>query len=671
VPAYYRETVSRFLDQTSSEIIGLLTTAYSRDSFQELRTDAVEAWNEELPCLAEALKQLSDVRPEVLTWSILIEFNIPRIRRRIDAVVVGKGEIAVIEFKTHDLDSSDIEQLEDYALDLHYFHKPSAELKIWPIAVTVRGLVPARLKRSRQISMFGPRRLIMPTTLTTSCELGGALKQLDLTDAGALKAEVWDQGEYFPVPSIIDAALGLAGGLRTTDIAFAEAAQHDIRELVSYVLELVRHAQSTNTKTICFLTGVPGSGKTLVGLSLAFDSNNTGEERPSMHFMSGNGPLVRVLQTALARQHRSQRKVRAKEAERFARTLIQNIHFFAREYYQSDSAVAPKSPYDRVIIFDEAQRAWDRAQNKKKFDRDVSEPEMVLSIMERVEWAVVIALVGGGQEINDGEAGLAAWGEALNRTAAGWNIYASPEALKGGASVAGGRLYEENGVPDAVVEDHRLHLKVSVRSLRAERLAEWVNSVLDGNADDAKEIAKEIEFPMLLTRSLGQAKAAMRDGAVGSARYGLVGSSGAARLRAQGLEASSAFHFRYPWEEWFLTPKGDLRSSFQTEVFATEFEIQGLELDWVCLCWDGDFIWVPEEERWVARNLSLSKSKWNLINSSEKKRFRRNAYRVLLTRARQGLIVYVPEGSADDPTRTSAELDAVAAMLLRCGMVEI
>jgi hypothetical protein len=330
------------------------------------------------------------------------------------------------------------------------------------------------------------------------------------------------------------------------------------------------------------------------------------------------------------------------------------------------------APSNHAIIFDEAQRAWNRAQNLKKFKRDYSEPEMLLGIMERhQDWATVVALVGGGQEINDGEAGLEEWGRALANSERDWVIYASPEVLGGGPSTAGHRLFDDLTSKRPVTTNPTLHLRTSNRSLRAERLAAWVNEVIEGNADKAASLDVTTRFPIFLSRDLQQTRLKLRQQRIGDTRYGLVGSSGAMRLRAEGLEPSSSFHADYQWEHWYLSDETDVRSSYKCEVFATEFEIQGLELDWVGICWGGDFVW-EDSTGWQLRNLRpTAPSAWKMIKRAEKQTYRRNAYRVLLTRARQGMIIYVPKGSEDDPTVRPEEFDATARYLIRCGVTPL
>ena len=293
---------------------------------------------------------------------------------------------------------------------------------------------------------------------------------------------------------------------------------------------------------------------------------------------------------------------------------------------------------------------------------------MLLRIMERhSDWGAVIALVGGGQEINDGEAGLEEWGRALAGTSKSWNIYSSPEAVRGGSSVAGTRLYTPSDTTLPVNLDDDLHLRVSVRSLKATTFAEWVNFVVDGDAASAARLNISDKFPIFLSRDLALTRHTLLANTLGDRKCGLVGSSGAARLRAEGLEPSSSFHAEYPWEHWYLARRDDVRSSDQLEVFATEFEIQGLELDWIGLCWGGDFVRTMNSAKWCPRTFRFHGSKWSPIKRSSKMQFRENAYSVLLTRARQGLVIYIPRGSSDDPTRDPGEFDEIEAFLLTCG----
>ncbi|MGA9964720.1 MAG: DNA/RNA helicase domain-containing protein [Terriglobales bacterium] len=584
---------------------------------------------------------------------------------RIDIVLLIRDVIVVLEAKTGNAASQAKRQIEEYALLLHYFHQASAGRRIVPLIVSSEAVEPDLTGlRVRELLPQLPTYWVTHVIRNSWQSLPDVLVALEAPSEEQLVVEAWDNSPYFPVPGILEAAIALRSGLAIREIAHAEASQDEIENARRAVQEYVQRALTDRHHAICFLTGVPGSGKTLVGLSLAHSDENKAH---AIHFMSGNGPLVKVLQY-LFTQESMRSGAKAAQARAEAKTLIENVHVFAR-YHTDDN---PGPPSNHAIIFDEAQRAWNRAQNKKKFRRDYSEPEMLLRVMERhPDWAVVVALVGGGQEINDGEAGLEEWGRALLGSNKNWVIYASPEVLEGGASTAGHRLFDDPTLQERVQTSSALHLRTSHRSLRADQLATWVNRVLEGDAENAASLRIAERFPILLSRSLDEMRLKLRHQGIGANRYGLVGSSGAARLRAEGLEPSSSFHADYPWEHWYLAECTDVRSSYRCEVFATEFEIQGLELDWVGLCWGGDFVW-DESDGWQLRALRHGRqSKWSAIKSDEKQIYRKNAYRVLLTRARQGMIIFVPEGNAGDPTNPPEEFDATAQYLVRCGVTPL
>ncbi|MGA8086630.1 MAG: DNA/RNA helicase domain-containing protein [Terracidiphilus sp.] len=584
---------------------------------------------------------------------------------RIDLVLLIRNTVVLIEAKSGTAASQAKRQIEEYALLLHYFHKGSSDRRIVPILVSSDSHE-ADFDSLKQKELFPQLATywITPVYRSSWNELPDVLVAVEDTSAYQASVEIWDDSPYFPIPSILEAALALRSGLSIREIAHSEASENEIEDVGLEVQRCLDRARTENRHAICFLTGVPGSGKTLVGLSLAHSDEN---KTDAIHFMSGNGPLVQVLQH-LFTQESMRGGAYAPQARAEAKTLIENVHVFAR--YHTDDNQGP--PSNHAIIFDEAQRAWNRAQNMKKFRRDYSEPEMLLRIMERhQDWAMVVALVGGGQEINDGEAGLEEWGSALVAASKDWLIYASPEVLEGGQSTAGHRLFIDRSTQKEVQTSSALHLKTSNRSLRADQLATWVNLLLDGKSDEAASLKVTDKFPIFLSRNLGETRTRLREQAIGVERCGLVGSSGAARLRVEGLEPNSSFHADYPWERWYLAEDSDVRSSSRCEVFATEFEIQGLELDWIGLCWGGDFIW-DESRGWQLSMLRHgSATKWTTIKSEEKRIYRRNAYRVLLTRARKGMVIFVPKGSANDLTNSPEEFDRTAQYLIRCGVTKL
>ena len=662
--SFYKSTVGEFLEQAPEHVLAHLSTSYAREGYTSLYSDQTLTWERDLVSLRNTLLACVEQSADAHTWGILLEFSIPRKEKRIDAVLLVRDAIVVLEAKSGIVSTPAKRQLEEYALLLHYFHKASANRRIIPIAVSSH-FHSADIVRLNQTELFPQMSAYWISEVSNSSwdELPDTLIEIHKHANGQLNLEEWDDSPYFPVPSIIDAAIALRSGLSIRQIAQSEASEHEIDMVCQTIQRYVDKARTERQHAICFLTGVPGSGKTLVGLGLAHSEKNSTD---TIHFMSGNGPLVKVLQQLFTNEGRKT-GASAPEARAKAQTLIENIHVFAR--YHTDTNAG--APFNHAIIFDEAQRAWNREQNKKKFKREYSEPEMLLRIMERHDdWAIVVALVGGGQEINDGEAGLEEWGRALQGAAKDWVIYASPEVLEGGASTAGHRLFSDNSAKH-VVTNPSLHLRTSNRSLRAENLATWVNHVLDGNAREASALKVTERFPIFITRDLKAMRNSLHQQRRGTNRYGLVGSSGAARLRAEGLETNSSFHADYPWHHWYLADAKDIRSSYQCEVLATEFEIQGLELDWIGVCWGGDFVW-SSSAGWKVRNLHLGEnSKWNPIKNPDRQIFRRNAYRVLLTRARQGMVLFIPRGDKNDPTQNPDEFDATYDFLLRCGVIPI
>lgn len=664
--SFFRSSVGGFLALTDEQIVARLSIAYANRGFKSQYTDQTLTWERDLYSLRIVLEKCVQHIGTARGWGILLEFSIPRKEMRIDVVLLVGETIVILEAKSGSAFLQARRQIEEYALLLHYFHKESNGKRIVPIIVSPEADPPNldALDQSEtfpQLAAYWIRKVIQSPWTCIADILESTVQSADAQiDVGS-----WDTSPYYPVPSIIDAAMALRSGLSIREIAHCEASEHEIELVRDTIQGLVDQARAESQHVICFLTGVPGSGKTLVGLSLAHSDENKAN---AIHFMSGNGPLVKVLQHLFTQESRKTGASVA-QARTEARTLIENVHVFAR-YHTEDNQ---RCPSNHAIIFDEAQRAWNRAQNKKKFNRDYSEPEMLLRILERHEdWACVIALVGGGQEINDGEAGLEEWGRALTTSQKAWLIYASPEVIEGGASTARHRLFDSTTPAREVQTNTSLHLRTSNRSLRAEKLATWVNLVVEGNAEEALAIGITNKFPIFLSRNLHQVRRFLKDQAIGQNRCGLIGSSGASRLRAEGLEPNSSFHADYPWEHWYLADRADVRSSFQCEVFATEFEIQGLELDWIGICWGGDFIWSDSQRTWQLRAFRPGiNNRWLNIKNPDKRQYRVNAYRVLLTRARQGMIIFIPKGNTADPTNRPDEFEVTAEYLFRCGVISL
>ncbi len=485
--------------------------------------------------------------------------------------------------------------------------------------------------------------------------------------------EVWERAPYQPTPTIVQAAQALYAQHSVEAISRSDAGAKNLQVTSRRIDEIVEEAKGKGRKVICFVTGVPGSGKTLVGLNQA-TQRREGVGKTHAVFLSGNGPLVAVLREALvrdevAREKGAGRRVRKGEVGQKVKAFIQNVHHFRDEGVKTMGEGTP--PADRVVIFDEAQRAWNREMTTAfmKTKKGVkgfafSEPEFLLGYMDRHrDWAVVICLVGGGQEINRGEAGIRAWLEAVRDGHPDWEVVVSPN-LEEGEFGAGGVVPGLEG-RKGVVRDTGLHLAVSMRSFRAENLSRWVRAVLDVEERTARELLAELrkQYPMALTRDLEKAKAWVRGKAGGTERYGMVASSKGARLKPDAIDV----RVMVDPVHWFLNDQEDTRSSYYLEDAATEFDVQGLELDWALVAWDGDFR--REGAGWG--NWSFCGSSWDRIQKPERRMYQKNAYRVLLTRARQGMVIYVPEGSRTDPTRAPEYYDGTYAYLKEIGMEEI
>jgi len=665
MPAYFRRTVSQFLRTTPTEIIGELADGNTRYGFTEVGAEQIAAWREEIQILQEELSKLCHRIPDAAGWGLLLEFPIPRRQHRIDAVLLANDLIFVLEFKsgTSGATWSSGRQAEDYSLDLSYFHAPSRNRLILPIVVA-----PNLRAEPTNVDKELVRSLLRTAPENLAALIESRYRAEHRPTGMPIDPEAWDRGIYEPVPTIIEAAMALYSGMSVREIARSHAGEQNLTTTTEFLLNQIQRAQRDRKKIICFVTGIPGAGKTLVGLNLVHNREIHGDGRPASVFMSGNGPLVEILREALALDSARRLGTTKAEARFTVKTSVQNIHHFVRDNLERP---ASELPHEKAIVFDEAQRAWNTEQTTKKHKRrssvwHVSEPEMILRVMDRhPDWAVIIALVGGGQEIHEGEAGLSEWGKAL-QSFANWEVLASPEALAGGETVGGKALFEDARVNNTIIEQKSLHLTECVRSHQATSLASWVNHVLIGNSGQAKALSQRFgRFPICITRDLARAKSWLREQARGERRCGLTASSGAIRLRAYGIETSMAIREAYSYPLWFLAPRDDVRSSYQLETVATEFEIQGLELDLSGLCWGGDFVWSRSRSTWEAFNFS-GKS-WKVVRNNRFIRIR-NKYRVLLTRAREGLVIWVPEGDDSDPTRTKSTMNETAEYLLECGV---
>jgi Uncharacterized conserved protein (DUF2075) len=655
--AHFQSSIGLFLGMSAESIVGRLT---SRGGFSVERPQVL-AWQEQIEWLQVQLVSF------VGRGHIFFEFVLPRLGRRADVVLVIDHLVFVLEFKVGEkaFYRHAIDQVWDYALDLKNFHETSHRVPIVPVLVATDASVdPSPLGQADRDGVFPPIRV-------GGSGIGSVLQVcLESTQGATLDGEDWGAGRYSPTPTIIEAARALYAGHSVVEISRSDAGASNLSHTSCYVSDVIADAQKHGRKAICLLTGVPGAGKTLVGLDIATQNMDPANALHSV-FLSGNGPLVAILQEALAvdkvqSEKQAGRRLNKGEARRQVEAVIQNVHHF-----RDDCLVDPGPPPEHVAIFDEAQRAWNRDQTvafmtrkKGRPDFDASEPEFLLSCMDRhPDWAVVLCLVGGGQEINTGEAGISAWIDALRSHYPHWSIHMSSR-LKDTEYGSAEALDAITHLPNVRHID-ALHLSVSMRSFRAERVSDWVKFLLDLEEHQAQQALSHLlpRYPIVITRKLAAAKSWLRCQSRGSERFGLVVSSQALRLKPHAIDV------RAPVEpvHWFLGPKDDVRSSWYLEDAATEFHVQGLELDWACVVWDADFRQTGHQwDHW-----SFVGDRWQRVRKEERQTYLKNAYRVLLTRARQGMVIVVPEGDSADPTRDPAFYDETYHYLRRVGVPEL
>ncbi len=644
--SYYEAELNAFLGHSSEEILGILTLAHGF----ALEGSQRDAWRSQIAILKTELSSLNE-------GVIHFEFIIPRMGKRADCVLLYRDYLFVLEFKVgaESFDRSAIMQVHDYALDLKNFHLGSHNATIVPIVIATKA------SACFVDPVFAEDRVAEPL-LAGKDQLKAVIDAVAKhRNANPLNYTDWASSGYRPTPTIIEAAQSLYAEHQVEDIAHFDAGAQNLEATNSYVKRLIETTKAKGNKAICFITGVPGAGKTLAGLNIATQRAEHNDEHAV--FLSGNGPLVSVLHEALARDQTKREGIKKSDADRKVSSFIQNIHHFRDEYLRDESA-----PTERVVIFDEAQRAWSRAQAAKFMQQkrgrdnfDLSEPEFLIGVMDRhVGWCVVICLIGGGQEINTGEAGLGEWLSALNMSFPNWEVHASSTLAHSDYTID---QAAQTMLEDArIIKSSNLHLSISMRSFRAETLNRFVAALLNGEIAQARAHLQALNkrYPIFVTRDLAAAREWLRSTARGSERFGLVASSGAARLRPEGVNVKVGLEAK----DWFLNDREDVRSSFYLEEPATEFDVQGLELDWICLAWDADLRWA--DDNWAKFN--FRGTVWQKVQAVERQRYLINAYRVLLTRARQGIVVFVPKGDERDATRLPEFYDQTYQTLLDAGI---
>ena len=682
--AYYETSIAQFCSTSNANVFGQIHLNSTQQSVTHMQGNA---WEEEINVLRNAL-------PSYPNGRILFEFSIPRLGKRINTVVLLGDYVFILEFKTSTLKkekakplAADRAQVWDYALDLKYFHEPSQSLKLVPVLVPTG--VPSQDFTLRSSSHDD---LVYEPIICNPQDLKTLFQQIyGFGDGAGNGHEQWSKGRYQPTPTIIQAASALYQHQSVANITRTAASGESLAATTEAVQRIIDHAKQHGEKVICFVTGVPGAGKTLVGLNLAMKYFKEGAKSV---YLSGNQPLVEVLVAALAKDALSKNKEalaaaeesaetkkvekrNLKDFEREVQSFIQLVHRYRHETLEnieselkgekSEKTASTKAEIEHIAIFDEAQRAWTQeklsawlAQKHKIINFDKSEPEvLILSLNLHKDWAVIVCLVGEGQEISDGEAGIGEWLNAIQRSFnKDWKV------------AFANKLLEEPEVaavaPNLHVEPNEaLHLSVSMRSFRAETLSEWVHALLAGQVCKAQELFTSISehYPIRLTRSIVRAKAWLREQTRGGERMGVVASSKALRLRPLAIDVRQ----RPDVKHWFLDSKEDVRSSNFLEETAREYDVQGLELDWVCLVWDGDLRWTGSTWNYYHFN----GGNWNHTNNPKLAAYQLNAYRVLLTRARQGMVICVPEGDTHDYTRQPSFYDGTYGYLRSLGIKEL
>lgn len=649
--SYYSNDIQSFLNQDNYSIFGEITTndQFSAEDLQK------NTWNREIEILKRELSQFLD-------GYIIFEYTIPRIGNRIDNIVIYKGIIFLLEFKVGEkkYPSYAIEQVTDYAFDLSCFHKESHNRLLVPILISTKA---HSVKQEIRISKDN----VLETICCNEYEIAKYITEVSLK---FIQDEIipndWINSLYMPTPTIIEAAQALYLGHNVEDISRNDASAKNLNQTTKAINKIIDYSKAHNRKSICFITGVPGAGKTLAGLNIAVERQKIAEDEHAV-FLSGNGPLVDVLQEALARDDAKRNHISRKEASRKVKEFIQIIHHF-----RDDAISVDTPPVEKVAIFDEAQRAWDEQNltdfmKKKKHieDFNMSEPEFLISILNRHnDWATIICLIGGGQEINKGEsAGIYGWFDSLRNNYPNWDIYVSDKITDDEYSKGHNFAEMTKNMNVNIIED--LHLAVSLRSFRSENVSNFVKALLDVDIDTAKRLYEQFnnDYPVFVTRNLHKAKLWVRSQAKGSQRYGLTASSGAKRLRKYGIWVQNKIEAT----NWFLNGKNDVRSSFHLEETATEFDIQCLELDWTIVCWDADLRF----ENGDFKHMKFVGTKWQNIKSADNILYLKNAYRVLLTRARQGFVIFVPTGDETDMTAKPEYYDGIYRYLKSVGIKEL
>lgn len=650
--AYYFNSIPGFIKDSSDSIVGQLV----RHTF-EINVLQRDAWNRQIDELQARLQHCQ------MEGDIIFEYDIVRLGKRIDVILLIRNMVFSLEFKNGKTvyTAKDAQQAEDYALDIKNFHKESENLYVCPILIATDA---APYPKKQLLDCYPDKQVYLQrenidTVIPKVQEITSIYGEDKTIDFNR-----WFNSPYYPTPTIISAAVEAYTTHTLTEIAHSEAGQANIDKCEHAIADVIQYAKQNHQKCICFITGVPGAGKTLVGLDIVAKNLDNPSHDLSV-YISGNGPLVDVLREALKRSVK-EKKQYTRETGEAIDSLIQSSYSF-----KTDNTSHNRPTAEKILVFDEAQRVWNKEKMTRKHSDpslSVSEPYLLYSIMDRHDdWAVMVCLVGLGQDIYDGEVGINEWFKCGIEDFPNWHLFYSEEIFN--------QIEDNNIDRDMIISCNRahptpgLHLNTSIRSFRANKQSQFVDYLLNNEPDKAKEVLSEIseKYPVYITRSYATAKKWVKQQVRGSQRCGVMACSSAQRLKPEGIYVPTQIDV----ENWFLAPSDDLRSSNMLEIVASEFKVQGLELDWGLVCWDADLRRSANNQNWDY--YSFRGTKWQKRKKEEQKRYLLNSYRVLLTRSRQGMIIFVPSGvdSEEDPTRDHSFYDQIFDYLLDCGINEL
>lgn len=656
--AYYSSSIDEFVKEDNNSIYGKISGNYD---LNKLTIQQSNAWKKQIEILKQSLSFFSG--------RIYFEFTIPRMGKRVDNIVIIDNCIFVLEFKI----GSDVydkyakEQAFDYGLDLNNFHEGSHNQNLIPVLIADKA--PTVINNYHK-SLDNLHQTICANSSNLKDVIDSTIQHLKSYEK--IDVKFWEQSIYKPTPTIIEAATALYKKHNVLEISRSDSGAENLSVTSNCISDIIDFSKENNRKSICFITGVPGAGKTLAGLNIANLRSNY-EEQEHAVFLSGNGPLVDVLKEALARDKVKTAKengesLSKENAKSQVKSFIQNIHHFRDTSLKDD-----KAPIEKVTIFDEAQRAWTKEQassfmkrNKGNSEFNKSEPEFLIEVMDRhKDWCTIVCLIGGGQEINTGEAGLEEWIRPFENRFNDWDVYYSSKITEDHNYIKDDNALTVLRNKNAKRKDE-LHLSVSLRSFRSAQLSSFIQEIINNDILKAQSIYHEFikkDYPIRITRDLDKARNWLNKKANGTERIGIVASSGAIRLRPFGLNVKAKIDAPI----WFLNDRNDIRSSYFLEEVATEFDIQGLELDWTCVAWDGDFY--HDRNQWNYKK--FTGTTWKNNSNPERIKYLINSYRVLLTRARQGMIIYIPHGNDEDLTRPSTIYDGTFNFFKLIGIKEI